>query len=62
MSKTIFEKLEAVTTKPELDALRIETVEAMEADGTLETFDKVQKAFIKARNKILRIPMKDRTW
>jgi hypothetical protein len=62
MKMTIFEKLKAVKTKPELDALRPETVVAMEADGTQETFEKVQKAFIKARNKLLRIPLKDRTW
>lgn len=58
----IFKKLKAIKTMPELDALRIETVKAMEDDGTFETFDKVQKAFIKAKNKLRRIPLKDRSW
>jgi hypothetical protein len=58
----ILEKLKGVKTMPELDALRIETVEAMESDGTLKTFEKVQTAFRKAKNRLRRIPLKDRTW
>ena len=58
----IFEKLKAVKTMSELDRLRIETVEAMEDDSTPETFEKVQAAFIKAKNRLRRIPLKNRSW
>lgn len=60
--KTIFEKLAAAKTMPELDALRRETIAAMsEADGQ-ESFERVQKAFIQAKNRLQRVPLKDRTW
>lgn len=61
----IFEKLEAARTMPELDALRQETFAAMEAAGVAQGapgFEAVQKAFIKAKNRLKRIPRKDRTW
>lgn len=61
----IFDKLAAAQTKPELDALRLETVEAMtEAgkSGGQEAFEKVQHAFIETKNRLQRVPLKDRTW
>ena len=58
----ILEKLLNVKTMPELDDLRIETVKAMESDGTLETFEKAQNAFRKAKNRLRRIPLAKRTW
>lgn len=58
----IIEKLRNVKTMPELDALRMETVSAMQADGTKETFERVQGEFRKAKNRLRRIPWKDRTW
>ena len=58
----ILDKLLEVKTMPELDALRIETVEAMQADGTSETFESVQNAFIKAKNRLRRIPLSQRSW
>lgn len=51
---TIYEKLKAVQTKSELDAMRKEVVEAMQSDGTRETFESVQDAFRKAKNRIKR--------
>jgi hypothetical protein len=59
---SIIEKLKTVKTMPELDALRTETAEAMMLDGTSETFKKVQTALIKAKNRLRRVPLKDRTW
>ena len=59
---TIYDKLKAVKTIPELDALRGEVVAAMKSDNTRETFEAVQKAFRKAKNRLLRIPIRDRTW
>jgi hypothetical protein len=58
---TILDKLKAVKTMPELDALRGETVDAMR-DAGLTGYAKVQMAFIKAKNRLQRIPLKDRTW
>lgn len=55
-------KLKDVQTMPDLDALRPDTVKAMQADGTKETFDRVQGAFRKAKNRLRRIPLSQRTW
>ena len=55
-------KLKSVQTMPELDALRPDTVEAMQSDGTKETFDRVQGAFRKAKNRLRRIPLSQRNW
>ena len=57
----IIEKLANVKTMPELDALREEVVEKMIGHGE-ETFHKVQDAFRKAKNRLNRIPLKERTW
>lgn len=61
MSDCIFRKLKNVKTMPELDALRGEVVAQMESGGEAE-FKEAQKAFIKAINRLKRIPLKDRTW
>ena len=58
----IVQKLRNVRTIPELDALRRETVKAMMAKGDKETFYSIQKEFRKIKNKLLRIPLRDRTW
>lgn len=58
----ILKELANVKTMPELDELRIKTVKAMQSDGTPETFYKIQKAFKKAKNKLQRVPMSERTW
>lgn len=58
-------KLAAVKTMPELDALRMEAVAAMKAEAEVrgeEGFYEVQGAFIKAKNKLKRIPLRERTW
>lgn len=54
-------KIQSTTTMPELDALRTEAAEAMMSDGK-ETFDRVQGAFRKAKNRLKRVPLRDRTW
>lgn len=62
---TLFARLKAIRTKPELDAIRLETVEAMKdaaqsrGPGAAAV---VQLAFIKASNRVRRVPVKDRTW
>lgn len=58
----IIQKLRAVKTMPELDELRLETVKAMQSDGTRESFEQIQDEFRKAKNRLRRIPLKDRTW
>lgn len=59
----ILNKLSEVKTMPELDALRHEVAYLMcGPDTDKATFDTVQKAFIKAKNKMKRIPLVDRTW
>jgi len=55
------QKIRSVKTMPELDELRGLTVEAMTSGGK-EVFDKVQKEFRKSKNRLKRIPLKDRTW
>ena len=63
MEKTeIITRIKAVQTMPELDALRVETAEAMMQDGTKETFETIQNAFRKANNRLRRVPLRDRTW
>lgn len=54
-------KIRGVTTMPELDELRPLTLEAMMSGGK-EVFDKVQGEFRKAKNRLKRVPLKDRTW
>jgi hypothetical protein len=58
----IIGRLKQVKTTPELDALRRETFEAMESDGSDETFERVQGEFIKAKNRLRRIPLSQRDW
>ena len=61
MENEIVKKLRTVKTMPELDALRMETVKAMKEDGN-KNFYSIQKEFTKARNRLERIPLRDRTW
>ena len=55
------DKIKTVTTMPELDALREQVAEVMMSGGK-ETFDRVQGAFRKSKNRLKRIPLCDRTW
>ena len=47
---------------PELDALRIAVVRATEACSTTDEMREIQTAFIKAKNRLRRIPLADRNW
>lgn len=58
----LLQKLRAVQTMPELDALRQETVQAMMSDQDEATFARVQGAFRKAKNRLRRIPLAQRNW
>lgn len=58
----IIQKIQNVKTLPELNALRLETVTAMKEGGDQGKFYHIQKEFIKAKNRLKRIPLKDRTW
>ena len=59
----IIKKIQAVETMPELDGLRTEVAKIMcNPNGDVETFEAVQKAFIKAKNRLKRIPLSKRTW
>ncbi len=55
----LLESLRTVNTMPKLDALRKETLTAMMADDK-ETFDRVQGAFRKAKNRLQRVPLSER--
>ena len=57
----IVKRIRAVKSMPELDALRIETVRAMMAGGGRE-FAAVQREFVKAKNRLRRIPLNKRSW
>ena len=61
MDNEIVKKLRAVKTIPKLNELRMETVKAMQEDGN-KKFYSIQKEFTKARNRLERIPLRDRTW
>lgn len=61
MESGLIQKIKAVKTMPELDALRIECARDM-MDGDKEKFLATRKAFIKAKNRLRRIPLKDRSW
>ena len=63
MSETeeLLRKLIIVRTMPKLDALRDETARVMMAHDKTQ-FHTVQNAFRKAKNRLKRIPIKDRTW
>lgn len=56
----LIEKLRTVDTMPKLDELRMATFQAMQADGSSETFDRVQSAFRKAKNRLRRVPYSER--
>lgn len=58
---TLIEKLKAVKTKPELDALRMDCAKLATA-GHEDDFLEVQQVFRKAANRVRRVPLKDRTW
>ena len=57
----ILKKLSEVKTMPELDSMREEVAKAMIGHGE-DVFHKVQDAFRKAKNRVKRIPLRDRTW
>jgi len=53
---TMIERIKAADTMPKLDELRLEIVQDR------ENFEENQKAFRKQKNKLKRIPLKDRNW
>lgn len=55
------QKIRGVKTMPELDKLRGDTVEVMMSGGK-EVFERVQDEFRKAKNRLKRIPLSQRTW
>ena len=57
----IIRRLSKVNTMPELDKMRAEVAIAMMEDPD-STFQPIQDAFRKAKNRLTRIPLKDRTW
>jgi len=57
----MIQELRDVKTMPGLNNLRGKTFEAM-GSGSKETFDLVQGEFRKAKNRLERIPLSQRTW
>ena len=60
-TETTIQKIRNVQTIPELDELRGATVNVMMSGGR-EVFERVQKEFRKAKNRLQRIPLVKRTW
>ena len=60
-SQEIIEKIKNAKTMPNLNQLRTEIVSII-CSGSEEDFHKIQDAFRKAKNKLKRIPLKERTW
>lgn len=58
----LLQRLKEVKTMPNLDAMRLECVRVGEASGSVEVARRIQKAFIKAKNRLQRVPLRDRTW
>jgi hypothetical protein len=56
----LIQKIQGCTTMPQLDALRLELVSVGKED--VQTFTTLQQAFIKKKNQLKRVPLKDRTW
>jgi hypothetical protein len=59
--ETLLRHIRAVKTMPELIELRYETGRLMSSGGP-DTFRKIQDEFRKAKNRLRRIPLRDRTW
>lgn len=55
----LLQRLKTVSTLPKLDAMREEVARAMMGQE-LETFSTIQTAFIRAKNRLRRVPVKDR--
>lgn len=58
----IIGKLRNVKSMPELDGMRLDTVRAMQDGGDKEKFARIQNAFRKAKNRLERIPLRNRNW
>lgn len=58
----VLKALKTVKTMPELDALRLDCVRAGEESGDIEVARRIQRAFIKAKNRLQRIPLSERSW
>lgn len=56
----LIKKIELCQKMSELDALRMECVTTGKSDA--ETFQTIQKAFIKKKNQLNRIPLFERNW
>lgn len=58
MRTIIKQKIAEADTIPKLDDLRLEIIEV--SSESVETAKELQEAFIKQKNKLRRIPLKDR--
>jgi hypothetical protein len=58
--KELLKKIKNCNTMPELDALRLELVEAGHASP--DNFRTMQAEFIKKKNQLARIPLSQRSW
>ncbi|MNW38922.1 hypothetical protein D3C74_160020 [compost metagenome] len=56
----LLQKIQNCTTMPQLDSLRLELVQA--GKESEESFRTLQQAFIKKKNQLQRVPLRDRTW
>ena len=58
--ENLIKKIEACETMPELDELRMDCV--LVGKKGKDTFVTLQQAFIKKKNQLKRIPLRDRNW
>jgi hypothetical protein len=60
----ILKKINDCKTMPELDKLRLESVQEMRKAESEEegSFKVIQNAFKKKKNQLLRVPWEDRDW
>lgn len=56
----LLDKIKAADTMPKLDDMRLELVQA--GKQSPDDFRTLQDAFIKQKNKLQRVPLRDRAW
>ncbi len=56
----LIKKIKDCESMPQLDSMRLELVQA--GKGNPDMFKALQSEFIKKKNQLERIPLRDRTW
>lgn len=56
----LLEEINSCNTMPELDNMRLKIIKETKDD--VDLFRETQKAFVKRKNKLKRIPLSERSW